>query len=467
MKTNIIKSFIIIFITSLVIQSCDKWIDPDINFDPDSPKDVNMDVLLASSEVSLAYRLGGFDVAGITSMWMRYTEGTSQQAKKINEFNFIEKDVASLWSSTYGILYDLKKIIDKSQTIGKESPYYEGIAKILMANIFGTATQLWGDIPFSEALYGDSILNPKYDTQQEVYAGIQNLLDEAIIALSIDEDSNYTNLEGDLIYKNDLDKWKKTAYSLKLRYYLHLSKLDNTVYSQIINLYNEDSSRFFASNEDDFELYFGTNENEKNPMYQFDEQRGDCSYNPFFDSLQAEKQPRINVYTPQSIWPVYLIAGDNEPFAGTFYGNPNSPVTLMSYTELQFIIAESRLEVDDTVEALYSLKTGVRAFLEKISTESETYIDYDGWMYEYEYQTIRRLYNYTDKKREIMTQKYIALFLNPEAFVDWRRTDLPDNLENSTRIMPRRFPYSSEERLYNSNFPSTSSIYAHNWFDPE
>ncbi|MFC2136712.1 SusD/RagB family nutrient-binding outer membrane lipoprotein [Bacteroidota bacterium] len=467
MKTNIYIKTILLLITLSLIFSCDKWIDPDINIDPDSPEYVTMDLLLASSQVSMAYVLGGINITGVTSMWMKYIEGFDRQTLQINNYIFLEKDVNNQWTSIYTTLKDLKLITELSQEEGKESPHYEGIAKILMAFTFGTATQLWGDIPFSEALQGDAELNPAYDSQEYVYTGIQQLLDEAIIALNIDEDSNYYDIEGDLIYESDIEKWKKAAYTLKLRYYLHLSKVNNNAYSTIVNMYNEDSLRFFTSNEDDLELYFGKNETEQNPMFQFDEDRTDCVSHPYFDSLQASKQPAIREYTPQSIWPVYLIAGDNEPFAGTFYGERESPVTFISYAELQFIIAEARLKQQDSILALSSLKKGVLAFLEKLTSETDIPIDYFGWMYEYQYQIIDRLDNYDQKIEEIMTQKYIATFLNPEAFVDWRRTGYPVGIEKPSRTLPRRFPYSSEERLYNQNIPATSSIFARNWFDPE
>jgi len=465
MKTNIYIKTTFLFIILSFIFSCNKWIDPDVNIDPDSPEYVTMDLLLASSQVSLAYVLGGIDIAGVTSMWMKYIEGFDRQALQINNYIFLEKDVNNSWTNIFRKLNDLKLIIELSKEEGKESPHYEGIAKVLMAYTYGTVTQLWGDIPFSKALQGDAELNPEYDSQKNIYEGIQQMLDEAIVLLNIDEDSNYYDIEGDLIYDNDIEKWKRAANTLKLRYYLHLSKVDNSVYSTIVDMYNEDSLKYFRSNDDDLELYFGTNENEQNPMFQFDEDRGDCISNPYFDSLQAEKQPRG---ISQFIWAVYLIASDNEPFAGLFYGSKASPVTFISYSELQFIIAESRLEAGDADLAMYSLKKGVRSFLEKLTIDSEIPIDYDGWMTAFSgSNNIRYADTYEQKKEEIMTYKYISLFLNPETFVDWRRTGYPANVEKENKILPRRFPYSSEERLYNKNIPATSSIFARNWFDPE
>lgn len=459
------KTILLLIILASIV-SCEKWIDPDLSIDPDSPKDITMGMLLSASQVQTAYTLGGFDVAGITSIWMRYLLGLSQQAKKIDDFVLLEKDVNSAWNNIYGALYDIKQIKIKSKEAGKESPYYEGIAKVMAAQLFGTATQLWGDIPFSEALYGDSILDPKYDSQEDIYYGIQTMLNEAIVAFNTPKKDNYYEIEGDLIFNGDIEKWKKTAHSLKLRYYLHLTKVNPNYYDTIVTLYNADSLVYFTSHEDDFQLFFGERENEKNPLYQFDEQRSYyCVSNAFIDSILNSKELKNrSSFTADNIWKVYLIGVENEPFGGRYYGEANSPVNFMSHAELQFILAEARYKTNDSLSALFSLKNGIKSFRKKISQGIEIQIDHDAWITEYEFQVFSDPVNLNI---EIMTQKYIAMFLNPESFVDYRRTGIPTNIESSARILPRRFPYPSEERLYNVNIPATSSIYARNWMDPE
>lgn len=479
MTTKIYISFIGIILSLLFIASCE-WIDQDLNIDPDSPDDPTMDLLLPASQANMAYVLGGMDITGVSSMWMRHILGTSDQARKLNNFVIVESDVNNAWGNIYGALKDLDLIMEKAQETDKnnlKSPYYEGIAKIITAYIYGTATQLWGDIPFSEALQGDDNLDPQYDSQQDIYTGIQLLLDEAIVLLQEHEDSNAILIEPniDLIYGKTkfnselsiadlIEKWTKAAWSLKLRYLVHLSKVDNTVYNEIVTLYEEDSSRFFESFEDDFEFYFGEGENERNPLYQFDEQRGDCDKNPYFDSLQSSKKP--SGAGAQAIWNTYLTSG--ETFAGIYYGEPGSPVTFMTHAELQLIVAEARAAIGEYGKAKYSLTEGVKSFLSKLTdSPSEDYTtQVNNWMNLYDQRVIQFIED-ADIHREVIEQKYIVLFLNPEAFMDWRRTGIPDNIETGTRIMPRRFPYSSDERLYNNKIPSITSIYARNWNDPE
>ncbi|MEL6653651.1 MAG: SusD/RagB family nutrient-binding outer membrane lipoprotein, partial [Bacteroidota bacterium] len=80
-----------------------------------------------------------------------------------------------------GALKDAQNIIE--QATAENQPYYRGIARILLAENYGRLASILGEVPFSEALSGNAQLQPAYDTQQEVYAGVQTLLDEAIIDL--------------------------------------------------------------------------------------------------------------------------------------------------------------------------------------------------------------------------------------------------------------------------------------------
>ncbi|MEL7340072.1 MAG: SusD/RagB family nutrient-binding outer membrane lipoprotein, partial [Bacteroidota bacterium] len=80
-----------------------------------------------------------------------------------------------------GALKDAQTIID--QATKENQPHYRGIARVLLAENYGRLASILGEVPFSEALSGNAQLQPAYDTQQEVYAGVQNLLDEAILDL--------------------------------------------------------------------------------------------------------------------------------------------------------------------------------------------------------------------------------------------------------------------------------------------
>ena len=57
---------------------------------------------------------------------------------------------------------------------------YRGLVKFFSAVLFSQLTEQFGDIPYSDALGALSgNLKPKYDTQEDVYEGVLQELDEA------------------------------------------------------------------------------------------------------------------------------------------------------------------------------------------------------------------------------------------------------------------------------------------------
>jgi hypothetical protein len=447
----------VIFII-LIFVSCNKWLDPDINIDPDSPQNPTPDLLLSGVEARIGYIIGGFDAAGITGMWMKYIKGSDRQAQKLGQYNIVEKDVDNLWGSLYSnILVDLQLIIEKSKENRKKSPHYEGIAKILMAMTYGTATQLWGDIPMTQALQGKNNITPVYDSQESIYQNIQVLLNEAIELLKLPADSNFYIVKGDMIYKNNISKWIKAAKSLKLRYMLHTSKVKgNTIYSQIINYYSTDTLDFINSKNEDLQVNFGIGYTENNPLYQFDEQRGDCSYSPYFDSvLKSDIRKEV-------------LVSKNDLFAGPYYGDKNSPVCLITMAEVKLILAEAYYYKGIEDSARLCLFNAFKASIEKTTAFLDTVITSMSQLRQAElnkYNNKVSKLTGTNLIEEINKQQYIVLFLNPEAFVQWRRTGYP-KFTDADKI-PRRYPYSSEERLYNPNRPTNTNLFTRMWIDPQ
>lgn len=100
------------------------------------------------------------------------------------------------------------------------------IGRIMRALIFHRITDIYGDVPYSEAGMGyyKRIFKPKYDLQQDIYADMLKELDEAIGKLDASKDKP----TGDLFFNGDIAKWKKFGYSLMLRLGMRLTKADAT-----------------------------------------------------------------------------------------------------------------------------------------------------------------------------------------------------------------------------------------------
>ncbi len=149
-----------------------------------------------------------------------------------------------MWNATYRLLNDVSAI--ESSPAGNEA--YKGVALIMRSYLSSLLTDLWGDVPYTEALKGASSGNfaPVYDKQQDIYTatnGILDNLDKAIKTLAVTKDA----IAGDILYKGDLSKWVRFASSLKLRYLIRISKKVN-VSAQLHTLLAQNN--FFRNNND-------------------------------------------------------------------------------------------------------------------------------------------------------------------------------------------------------------------------
>jgi hypothetical protein len=144
---------------------------------------------------------------------------------------------------------------------------------------------------------------------------------------------------------------------------------------------------------------------------------------------------------------------------GPFYGGFTSPVQVMTLAELQFILAEASFKNSDLTTAASASNAGAVASVTSITGSAPP----AGWTLLYASET-----NLTISLQKIMTQKYIALFLNPETFSDWRRTAFPALTQvagSSTNGIPRRYYYAETETERNSNTPRSVQLTDRVWWD--
>ena len=123
------------------------------------------------------------------------------------------------WLTVYdaGGLIDIRQVEATASTAGDR--VWLGIAKIWEAFAIGTAADLWGDVPYSNALTSGQ---PSLDGQAAVYASLQTLLDGAIADLASGVGTGPA--EVDLIFGGSPSKWIATANTLKARYFMHTAE---------------------------------------------------------------------------------------------------------------------------------------------------------------------------------------------------------------------------------------------------
>jgi hypothetical protein len=405
----------------LVLGSCNGFLD--VNTDPTkvSEAEVNVDVLLPSiiDGTSTATYAQGYYSARVTHHLDDIVGG------------YYEKfTMDGAWSTIYLTnLNNLEVLIEKAAEEG--SPHYSGAAKVLKAYNLGLLTDAWEDVPYSEALQGSNNVAPAYDAQQEIYGEIQSLLDEALLDLASEE--NYRALGADdFIYGGDVDKWIRAAHSLKARYMLHLSNKASINWNNLLAEVDDG----LVSNDDDFELNYTTEV--ANPWYSSTSRKilesiYTLTYGAYFvDNLNGNmwgvEDPRLGAlveledpedteyhglasYDPDA--PTYNVL----PTVNTFYMGTTSPVVMMSYAELKFIEAEAAMNAGDTDRAQSAYEAAIHADMSKLGVE-ESLVD--------EYLANSSAGNAS--MQNIMTQKQIALVLNPEAWNDMRRHDFSSDV---------------------------------------
>lgn len=451
------KLIILLISVSLIALSCEKWIDPSLNEDPNNPIDVSLAQLIAPIEANLAYIVGG-ELARWDCVWMQQIAGIQSQSAENDIYIIGESDVTNAWSwNLYSPgMINTKILMDKAEATG--SPHYAGIAKILMAYHLGVTTDHWGDIPYSDALKGASNeFKPTYDTQEEIYNTIFSLLDEAVTDLGA-ASSVFSPGDEDLIYGGDLEKWRKTAFALKARYNIHLTKkIGNTACTNALNAI----ANSYTGNSDDFRFVFGTAYNNSNPIYQSEKERAGyyTASSTLMNMLASTNDPRRAVYFNGTVGSDPGEPNTNAAKIGSRYCSSDSPVYLISYSELKFIEAEARYRLNPADPlAVTACNEGIKASLQREGVYGD-----GAW------HNANLLTGATISLEKIMTNKWMSSFLQVETWSDWRRTGYPV-LEKATGAVtaeiPRRLPYPDEERLYNGeNMPTGITITTRFWWD--
>ena len=450
------KIIISILFIGVLFSSCEKWIDPSMNVDPNNPKEVAMAQLVAPIEANLAYTVGG-ELARWNCVWMQQIAGIQSQSAENDIYIFGESDADNVWSYNLYAPGMISTKILMEKAVAENSPHYAGIAKILMAYQLAVTTDQWGDVPYSDALKGASNeFKPKYDTQEKIYTTIFTLLNEAITDLGA-ANSTFSPDAEDLIFAGDLDMWNRTAYALKARYSLHLAKKKGaTAYTDALTAL----ANAYESNDDDFKFVFSSAYNNSNPIFQSEQERSGyyTASATYIDMLTAKNDPRMAVYFDGTVGTKPGEPNPNAAVIGPAYASDVSPVYLMSYVEVKFIEAEASFATNDKLRAANAYNEGLKASLQREGVYG------DGSWFNTQKET-----DATITLEKIMNQKYLSSFLQIETWTDWRRTGFPALVKATgavTSEIPRRLLYPADERLYNGeNMPTGLTLTNRVWWD--
>ncbi|MCB0685396.1 MAG: SusD/RagB family nutrient-binding outer membrane lipoprotein [Saprospiraceae bacterium] len=448
MKDNQNKSYALILVLIGILLGFTQCDFGDLNIDPTRQDDASVREILPSAMVQTVRNtmsIGG-RVAGTL---VQHFEGTEAQPLSYNNYLIDEQTLSDFWETGLyaGAMKDCQIIIDKAEIEGQ--PHYEGIAKVLMAYNLGIATSFWGDIPYRQALKGTESLKSTYDTQEEIYQSILQLLDEAINAFEMPSVIGGPSND-DLIFNGVPALWIKTCHALKARYLLHLSGKDPGHFSNILAEIEQSFSN--AGEQPDF--HFADSDNESNPLALFGKERPQQMEIgvALKRIMTTNNDPRQSKYwvEVQGKDEVYLT--DNPDL---IRAQRNSPIPLISYSELLFIQSEVLVRTGASNAAQVFSKAIIASMeaCEVIPALYNPYLAFNGGL--------QSSLSNEEKIEKIINEKFVASFAqNPhEAWIDQRRTgfpqlEIPQNANSSLNpslTIPKRVVYPIGERTTNYN----------------
>lgn len=462
LNAGILTTLLLIFSAS-----CSKFVDG-YEVSPNSPETTTPALLTTVIEVATFSHYSG-QFARFASIMTQQCAGTQAQYEDLANYSLLEGDNNNEWNSHYSAITDCNILIDLA---GDANPHYRGIAKVLKAMNLAITTDLWGDVPNTEAgkgLQGEDFFNPAFDSQESVYQNVQTLLSEAITDLGKSADANNI-LPGldDLIFNGDANKWIITANVLKARYENRLSKRDpNGSATRALAALDAAKAAGLNGPDSDCNAIFPGDGNSLNQWYAFQISRGDYikMAEGFVNFLNTISDPRLPFYAAPdaaggiSGTPLGSITTTTSDIA--YLSEPDSPSPLVTYVEAKFIEAEAALRANDKARAAAAHNEAIKTHI-KQATGADAPAAYITAQASETEATI--------SLEKIMTHKYVALFTQFEVYNDWRRTNIPALSPNPNGLVagiPRRLPTPQNERLYNTNAPNPpiSDILKPVWWD--
>lgn len=409
-------------------------------------------------------------------------------AQHIAQIQYIDEDrghirpttLNNLFNGLYvGPLEDYQKIIVKADADGL--PSTSGPAKVMQSWVFQNITDLWGDVPYSQALKGDSatpLFAPKYDAQKDIYYGLLATLTQASSSMASGNTQSDPGLgNSDPIYKGDVAKWSRFSNSLRARLAMRMSNADpakaNTELAAAF------AAGTFTSNADNAKFTWPGDGIYDNPWAANFASRDDHRMSKtLVDTMNALSDPRLKIFAqPTKADPTKYAGMQNgldNTFTATYFNTTSrpgvifypgattygtfgsaagkaTPSYIMTYAEVAFIKAEAAqrgIGGLNAAQAAGFYNEGVTASILQwggTAAEAAAYLAQPGVAY-----------NAATGLAQIGLQKWIALFTQGnEAWSEWRRTGFPASIVPGPRMYQDtpgvllRLPYPPAEQAVN------------------
>lgn len=479
MYSKITKTVILLTLVGAAC-SCDF---AELNVDPNSPTSIEPGPLLTYTQMHTT--TGGIskNIQVGSCMMMVQQTATLRLDMPGDKYYQMGSYANTMFDDTYnGLIKNWRELEIRAAS---ESKYENilGVTKIWGAYLFQRLTDLYGNIPYSEAGLGyyDQIYKPKYDKQEDIYKDMIQSVKMGIELL----DESKPKIEGDLFYDGNIAKWKKFGGSLLLRLGMRLTEVAPELAKETVAAALQYG--VMETPDDMCKLVHadGGKDAFKNPLSlrflddKFVENDAIKISKTFMDYLKKTNDPRIKVYCS-------LKDGNNEvekqfglpngydnntiPSAGdVFVGLENTsnfntntilrmdaPTLFLLPSESKLLLAEAALRGWISGDAGTLFKEAVTCSMKEQDVaygvsvpeaEIEAYLAQD---------LLEEATDMESKMKVIGEQYWVATFMNGyESYANWRRTGYPvltpanyvGNQSNGQ--IPRRLTYSVSEYTIN------------------
>lgn len=473
MKFIVSKSCLLIPLL-LGMGACSKFLD--VNTSPNNPTSVTPAVLLAGAEGGTAFANAN-ELNRFSSVLVQQLAGAANGPATYDVYQTNGADFGNQWNGELynGALINYQKLIELGDAT--HSKAYSGIAKILKAYTFSIATDVWGNVPYSQALQGEANTTPRVDNQEDIYKGnaalgIQSLFDLVREGIhDLDSTSAAKPGSDDIMYAGDLTKWKQAGNTLLLKFATTISRREPALAASVINEVLT-GNNYIMTNANDLNFTFGSSVGSQDPRYTYtyvSSFRDDLILSTrYLNLLKSLNDPRLPIFftkpgadyvtidngfrgtlpTPVANWSRY-----NKYVTGN---SGEGPVRLVTNFQRAFILAEAalRLGTPGDPQALYT--EGITASMTLAGLTAAQITDYLAAN-----PTVGTLSGTAEQKiAQIIIQKYIAFTGNGlECWNNYRRTGYPElqlsqNAAGLNGTIPLRAVYTNNELQRNPNFPT-------------
>lgn len=468
MKKNYL--YLIVAMTGLLFASCSKELKL-TNQNPNALENPDATTLLSNTIVTEFYNNANivWTLGNGYNQYMTFSQSYYNQATRYQPVTN-----EPYWVPLYSAARDANTLYNIGVT--QSSPLLQAVALTLRSYAFAQLTELWGDIPFLNALQGNTgSYTPSYDNQQVVYTDpAQGILPSLRRADSLLKASPTGFVGGDMLFNSSATSWRRFINALRLRYLLRVSaKMD--VKAEMQSIVTDGAIMQSAAQSAALALPTTTPYN----FVSLTERTGDFAvkymsstlYNTFVNTGDTARistyfAPTANAGNPSTFsftnyggMPLLVDATNAQAsassnFNASFTSGTNKNLIkarVITYAEQEFALAEAVVKGYITGNAATYYNAGVLGAYAEIGLDAATaanYLSHSSVAFDNS--------SAAASMNQIITQKWLANINNGfEGWIEFRRTGYPTlqtggsaNLNGGT--IPTRFLYPVTEQTVNS-----------------